>query len=193
MNPDHPDAQQDAQQMGQDLAPVFQEIGRRLSDLEDIVFKMVVAFDDAVRQNRMGGLKSGLREKYGPDLDTYGPVFTDFYGKDLTESLLEALGDGADLDRAGQMLDELKAKFGKYVQPSAPATEAPAVTEVEISAEPAEGEPAEIEAPAASGEPSDKPEEKAEAPSEEKKEEGPVDPISKLMKDVRTMRGRKTA
>lgn len=146
----HDDAPQDEAMLKSDLTPVIQEIGQRLADLEDIVYRMVTAFESAVNGQKMQGLKSGISEKFGPDIESLGPVFSDIYGGDLADELVQALGgqDGDLMEKAGQMLDGLKGKLGKYIpqpaqEPPAPDGE-PASVSVEVggTVDPSKDEPA---------------------------------------------------
>jgi len=171
---DHPDAAQDEAMMKEDLLPVIKEIGDRLADLEDIVYRMVTAFEGAVTGQKMQGLKSGIAEKFGPDLETLGPVFSDIYGGDLADELIHALGgqDGDLMEMAGQMLDGLKGKLGKYLPASSVSVEVGGVVD-----------------PSKEGEVEEEP--KSEASQEPSR---PLSASEQMIEKVRSMRSaRKTA
>lgn len=106
-----------------DLEPMVTMIGqkleeseKRVAELEDIISKMVTSFSDAVGSYKMQGLRSSLTEKFGPDLESIGGLYKDAYDSDITEDLLQALAgyEGDPMEAAGESIQNLKARFGKY-------------------------------------------------------------------------------
>lgn len=177
----HADAAQDYDQICQvveeKLAPVFTMIGQELkslrdenNDLKDIVYKMVTSFSDSVGQYKRQGLQSQIMGKFGPDLEALKPIYADFKGGDIVEDILNALmeAEGDPEAHVAGFLDQAKAKFGKYLG-GAPAPEKAVEVSVEAPAEPVEEEVKEPE----------------EAPEEE------ADPVSKIMNQVSSLRGRR--
>ena len=129
------------------LTPVFELLGDRLksleeenSELKDIVFKIVSGFGDAVHEHKKGGYSEMLASKYGPDLDEIGGPYSEIYGKDIKDELLEKLmGGEMGEDGIPEFVGGIKAKFGKLRGP-APSGEVEPGPEVQVT----ENAPAEM-------------------------------------------------
>ncbi len=193
--PQQPTSEYDAicAKVKSDLEPMVTMVGQKLeeqaqeiSDLKDLVYKMVTSFSDAVGNYKQQGLRSSLMDKFGPDLESIGGFYKDAYDSDITEDLLQALAgyDGDPMEMAGESINALKAKFGKY--------KAEPQVQAEVTVEKPEDDSQgklDLEPPQADmgGEGGEKPQE------EEKKDEGPPGKASdNLFKQLESI-GRKTA
>jgi hypothetical protein len=108
------------------LVPVFELLGSRLKDLEesnselkDLLFKIVSGFGDAVNEHKKGGYSEMLASKYGPDLEDIGGPYSEIYGKDIKDELLEKLM-GGELGEDGipDFVGGIRAKFDKIRAPA---------------------------------------------------------------------------
>jgi hypothetical protein len=93
---------------------------KEIADLKDIVYKMVTGFGDAVNEHKKGSYSEMLASKYGPDLEEVGGPYSEIYGKDLKDELLEKLM-GGELGEDGipDFVGGIKAKFAKIRAPAA--------------------------------------------------------------------------
>lgn len=149
--------------MEERLVPVFELLGSRLKELEesnselkDLLFKIVSGFGDAVNEHKKGGYSEMLASKYGPDLDEIGGPYSEIYGKDIKDELLEKLM-GGELGEDGipDFVGGIRAKFDKIRGPAVDgsveakpesAPESPA-EEIKVEEKPAEEGPPEEEEP----------------------------------------------
>jgi len=185
----NPDAAQDESLIQsvieRELGPIFEAIGSRLRDyeedlgeLKDMFYKFAEGLIGASDNHKRTMLSDEISSKYGKDMEPFDGFYKDVHGKGFMDSILEELmGEGAP-DETGRdewmqnKLNEAKGKYGKYVG---------------IKAEiPAEAPPAE-----------EVKEEVAEAPAEQaaeeemgSEEEG-ADVVSGLMKQMKSLGGRK--
>lgn len=149
--PSHPDAPQDMKMvldvMEEKLTPVFEHIGKqfqayesRIAELESLVSALITSMSDAVSGHRRTGIMASVKEKYGADLDSIGPIYSDMTGEDLTEALIDAFEqDGGEMDEAiPRLLGPIKERFGKYSRKEEPA---PAQGELELNVETKPEEP----------------------------------------------------
>ena len=175
--------------MEEKLTPVFEHIGgmfdeykARIEELENVIGALVSSMSDAVDGHRRTGITSIVKEKYGADLDSLGPVYSDFSGEDLTEKLIDAvMQDGGDVDEAaGKFLGPIKEKFGKYSMREEKRAEPPAQGELELSVETKPEEKSSTEQPQS--------EETPESPVEEKPRKA-----SDALFETMGIRARKTA
>jgi hypothetical protein len=142
------------------LTPVFELLGDRLKGLEeenaelkDVVFKIVSGFGDAVNEHKKGGYQEMLASKHGSELDEISGPYSDLYGKDIKQELLDKLmGGEMGEDGIPEFVGGIKSKFDKLRSPAgdgsvAPREEAPAEGPPEAEEKPAEAPPAEEEEP----------------------------------------------
>lgn len=143
------------------LVPVFEILGSRLKALEeglaeqkDIIYKIVSGFGDAVNEHKKGGYQELLASKYGPDLDSIGGDYSEMYGKDLKQELLDKLmGGEMGEDGIPGFVGGIKEKFAKIRGPAPDGSVAPRPEEgpeekgAAEAPEPKEPEPAEEEEP----------------------------------------------
>ena len=191
VTPDHPDADQDYDQIceviEQKLTPAFEMIGQELAklraendNLKDIVYRMVTSFSDAATTHKRGALQSTISGKYGPDLESLKPIYSDFSGRDIEQDLIDALmeSEGNPEELAGQMLGGVKERFGKYLGGApAPGKEPEVEKPIEEMAEP---EKAPIEGGKVSV---------TTIGNSDDLESG-IDPVSEMLKKVQALRGR---
>jgi hypothetical protein len=149
------------------LVPVFELLGSRLQAIEDktgehddVLHKLVGGFGDAVNAHKRDNYSQKLSAN--PDIESIRGDYSELYGKDITEELLDKLM-GGEMDEAGipGFVGGYKEKFAKIRGPAA------------------DGTVAHEEAPAPEEEA--KPEEKTEAPPEE---EEPTDMAGKMAKGL---------
>lgn len=140
------------------LVPVFELLGNRLKAIEDktgehddILFKIVSGLGDAVNEHKKGSYSEMLASKYGPDLDEIGGPYSELYGKDIKDELLEKLmGGEMGEDAIPGFVGGIKEKFAKIRGPAPDGSvggtppEEPAV-EVQEEVKPVEEEPADEE------------------------------------------------
>lgn len=109
--------------MEEKLTPVFEHIGKqfqayenRICELENLMGALVTSMSDAVDGHRRTGISSSIKENYGSDLDSLGPIYSDMTGDDLTETLIDAfMQDGGEMDEAvPRLLGPIRERFGKY-------------------------------------------------------------------------------
>ena len=108
------------------LVPVFELLGNRLKAIEDktgehddILYKIVSGFGDAVNEHKKGSYSEMLASKHGPDLDEIGGPYSDLFGKDIKEELLDKLM-GGELGEDGipDFIGGIRAKFDKIRAPA---------------------------------------------------------------------------
>jgi hypothetical protein len=147
----------------QSTAEKIASLEKELAETKDIVYKIVSGFGDAVNEHKKGGYSEMLASKYGPDLNEIGGPYSEIYGKDIKDELLEKLM-GGELGEDGipDFVGGIRAKFDKI---RAPAVEGGV-------------EPRPEEAPAEETKPE---EPKAEEPAPE---EEPTDGASKIAKGL---------
>jgi hypothetical protein len=178
------------------LVPVFELLGDRLkgfeediAELKDIVFKIVSGFGDAVTEHKKGTYSEMLSGKYGPDIDEIKGPYSDIYGKDIGEELVDKLLRG-EMDEGGvpEFLGGIKAKFGKIRMP-APDGE-PVKEEITVENAPAEMKP--------ENQPEEAPKEEAPKAEEESKRFSPgvggdiLDSMTNVLKQgPQLLKGRK--
>lgn len=209
----NPDAGQDRaliqSVLQEELAPVFEVIASRFKSLEgelaqakDLLMKFSFGIIDTADQHRRSTLSDMISSKYGADIEPFDGFYKDTMGKGFSDSLIEELmgqdgmPDDTGLDQFMQgKLGEARGKFGKYLgMPVAKETvvsvkggpnsgEESAHEEIEKGAEKA----AEEGAPEAAEEVKKGLEEDEGA--DEEMESG--DSISRLMKEMQSMRGQK--
>ena len=141
------------------LVPVFELLGSRLQEIEDktgvhddILHKLVGGFGDAVNAHKRDNYSQKLAAN--PDIEGIKGDYSDLYGKDITEELLDKLM-GGELDEEGipGFVGGYKEKFAKIRGPAtdgsvAPSPEGePVAEEAKIEEKPAEEAPPEEEEP----------------------------------------------
>jgi hypothetical protein len=139
------------------LAPVFRIIGEEFKKLQgcfqslksqsdatkDLVEKVVSGMVEATMGHQRTMLGDSIKGQYGPDLEPLDSLSQDFYGKSVTDELLDALMDG-DVPEDGRdgfvkgFLDEKRTKFGKYLPPKPEEATIEETPEEEPAAEPTE-------------------------------------------------------
>ena len=116
---DHPDAQQDLDQ----LRPILEMIMGRITALENLTEKIVTGFSGAVTTQKKRSLLGSLREKHGATLGGIEDIYKDLVGGDPFEDLVNKLMEFRDTDeyapemedgKIEELIQTLLAKFGKY-------------------------------------------------------------------------------
>jgi len=130
---DHPDAQQDLDQ----LRPVLEMIMGRIEALENLTEKIVTGFSGAITSQKKRALTGSLGEKHGATLEGIKGIYGDLVGSDPLEDLVNELMAFRDSDeyseegeatKTEELISQLLGKFGKYI-PKPTEIEAPAEVE----------------------------------------------------------------